>query len=295
METSEHIEGTIESILFVSDKPVTLDEFKDVLESVGTAQIKEALSRLQKEYTESNRGMVIAEIAGGYQMLSSPHYALAIRRFYKTTHKEKLSKPSLETLAIIAYKQPVARIDIELIRGVNSDGVVAHLLLKGLIKIAGRKEVPGRPFIYGTTQQFLEYFGLKSLEDLPKLEEFPNLQTDLRHSEEHSDEVLRLAQDGSKDGERSRTKSPREEIPASLVGGLRSAQNDSKTLENTSGEKIRKEVETFLQQAHELSPAQDAVAFQRNAAQKPQPEEKSSHINMDFSPHKGEGTVRNNL
>ena len=160
METSlmEQIEGTIEALLFVSEKPLTLEQFKDILETIGTTQIKEAMTNLQKEYAQKNRGMVIAEIAGGYQMLSSPHYALAVRRFYKTTHKEKLSKPSLETLAIIAYKQPVARIDIELIRGVNSDGVVSHLLLKGLIKIVGRKEVPGRPFIYGTTQQFFEYF-----------------------------------------------------------------------------------------------------------------------------------------
>ena len=217
-ETSslEHIEGTIEALLFVSEKPITLEQFEEVLETVGSAEIKEAVGQLQKEYTQKNRGMVIAEIAGGYQMLSSPHYALAIRRFYKTTHKEKLSKPALETLAIIAYKQPVARVDIELIRGVNSDGVVAHLLLKGLIKIAGRKEVPGRPFIYGTTQQFLEYFGLKSLDDLPKLEEFPNLQADLRHSEE-----------------------------------------------NNSGEKIKKEVETFLQQAEELNSPEGLVPFER--------------------------------
>ncbi len=243
METSslEHIEGTIESILFVSDKPVTLDEFKDVLETVNSADIQEAITNLQKDYTQKNRGMMIAEIAGGYQMLSSSHYALAIRRFYKTTHKEKLSKPSLETLAIIAYKQPVARMDIELIRGVNSDGVVSHLLLKGLIKIVGRKEVPGRPFIYGTTQQFLEYFGLKSLEDLPKLEEFPQLQ----------------------------------EIPSETTQEI---QPQVEPLVETSEKKIKKEMETFLQQAQDLSPSADAVAFQRNAAQKPPSEEESLEV-----------------
>ena len=173
---NEHFEGTIEAILFVSDKPVTLDQFKEVLETVSASDIKRTIGNLQKEYEQKNHGMVIVEIAEGYQMLSSKHYALAIRRFYKTKHKEKLSKPALESLAIVAYKQPVTRMDIELIRGVNSDGVSEHLLAKGLIEIVGRKEVPGRPFLYGTTKRFLEYFGLKSLEDLPKLEEFSLLQ-----------------------------------------------------------------------------------------------------------------------
>jgi segregation and condensation protein B len=109
-------------------------------------------------------------------MLSNPAYASYLRNFYKTKHKEKLSKPALESMAIIAYKQPVTRSDIELIRGVNSDGVVTNLLEKELIKVVGRKDIPGRPYVYGTTKQFLEYFGLKSLDDLPVLEEFPTLQ-----------------------------------------------------------------------------------------------------------------------
>jgi segregation and condensation protein B len=108
-------------------------------------------------------------------MLSNSHAAGYIREFYKTKSKEKLSRPSLESLAIIAYKQPVSRADLEIIRGVNCDGTVAHLLNKGLIEIVGRKEVPGRPFLYGTTKSFLEYFGLRSLEDLPKLESLPQL------------------------------------------------------------------------------------------------------------------------
>jgi segregation and condensation protein B len=109
-------------------------------------------------------------------MLSDGSAAGYIREFYKTKAKEKLSRPSLESLAIIAYKQPVSRADLEMIRGVNCDGTVAHLLNKGLIEIVGRKEVPGRPFIYGTTKAFLEYFGLKSLEDLPKLDQLPQLE-----------------------------------------------------------------------------------------------------------------------
>ena len=116
-------------------------------------------------------------------MLSNSHAAAYIREFYKTKPKEKLSRPALESLAIIAYKQPVGRAEVEVIRGVNSDGTIAHLLNKGLIKITGRKEVPGRPFLYGTTKEFLEYFGLKSLEDLPKIEEFNQLGVDIPKAE----------------------------------------------------------------------------------------------------------------
>lgn len=171
-----HIKGVVEALLFVSEKPVMLEQIKEVLEGVETTMIREVINDLKKEYEERQSGMIIVEIAGGFQMLSSSQYAMAIRKFYKTRHKEKLSKPSLETLAIIAYKQPVTRMDIELIRGVNSDGVTEHLLIKGLIKIIGRKDVPGKPYLYGTTKQFLEYFGLKSLADLPKLEDFSSLQ-----------------------------------------------------------------------------------------------------------------------
>lgn len=174
-DPSSHIQGVIEALLFVNERPVTLEQMKRVLETVSIPEIKNILVALNEEYAQRHSGIRVVEIAGGYQMLSNPEYASYVRDFYKTKHKEKLSKPALETLAIVAYKQPVTRTEVELIRGVNSDGVMAHLLSKELIKPVGRKDVPGRPFLYGTTKQFLEYFGLKSLEDLPKLEEFPTL------------------------------------------------------------------------------------------------------------------------
>lgn len=175
MDTSanEYLKGVIEAILFISEKPVTIEQFNEVLqESVGGGiDVKKLVEELREEYETKQRGMVVVEIAGGYQMLSSQHYASYVRNFLKTKVKEKLSRPALETLAIVAYKQPVSRGDVELVRGVNSDGVVLHLLNKSLIKIVGKKDVPGRPFLYGTTKLFLEYFGLKSLRDLPKLED----------------------------------------------------------------------------------------------------------------------------
>lgn len=187
LEGVNHIRGVIEAVLFVNEKPVTLDQIKKVLETVSIPEIKKEIQEIQQDFERRKNGMTIVEIAGGYQMLSNPLYVSYIREFYKTKHKEKLSKPALETLAIVAYKQPVSRVDIETIRGVNSDGVVVHLIEKELIKIVGRKDVPGRPFLYGTTKQFLEYFGLKSLNDLPKLEEFPDLQpTEIEGNETHA-------------------------------------------------------------------------------------------------------------
>lgn len=173
---NSYLRGIIEALLFISEKPVMLEQLKEVVEGVSTQEIRELIVSLKEEYANKKSGISIVEIAGGYQMLSNPDYVMYVKKFYRTRRKEKLSKPALETLAIVAYKQPVTRLDIELIRGVNSDGVIAHLLGKGLIKIGGRKDVPGRPYIYGITKQFLEYFGLKSLDDLPKLEDFSSLQ-----------------------------------------------------------------------------------------------------------------------
>ncbi|MCB9771065.1 MAG: SMC-Scp complex subunit ScpB [Candidatus Omnitrophica bacterium] len=174
MDTSanEYLKGAIEALLFISEKPVALDQIAEVMqESVGAVDVRKLVAELCEEYETKQRGMVIVEIAGGYQMLSSPHYVSYVRSFLKTKVKEKLSRPALEALAIVAYKQPVSRGDIEVVRGVNSDGVALHLLNKGLIKIVGKKDVPGRPYLYGTSKLFLEYFGLKSLRDLPRLED----------------------------------------------------------------------------------------------------------------------------
>lgn len=172
----DHVRGIVEVLLFVNEKPVTLQQIKEIVEGVNVGELKQIIQGLKNEYEQKQNGMLIVEIADGYQMLTNPLYASYVRNFYKTRHKERLSKPALETLAIIAYKQPVTRGDVEVIRGVNSDGVMVHLLDKELIKAIGRKDIPGRPFLYGTTKQFLEYFGLKSLSDLPKLEDFPSLQ-----------------------------------------------------------------------------------------------------------------------
>ncbi len=169
---NENIKSELESLLFISDKSLVIDDIKKIFENAEPAEIREQIESLKKDLEGRSSGIRIVEIAGGFQMVTAPENAPTIKAFYKIKHTEKLTGPSLETLAIIAYKQPVTRIDIEAIRGVNVDGVVKSLLEKNLIRVVGRKEVIGRPFVYGTTRLFLDYFGLKSLAELPKIEEF---------------------------------------------------------------------------------------------------------------------------
>jgi len=169
---SNGIKAVIEALLFASEKPLMLEQIKDALDNLTTDEIRKNIEELKEEYEKANRGMRIVEIAGGFQMITPPAFAFFLRKLYKGRRVERLSTPALETLAIIAYKQPVTRLEIESIRNVNIDGMVKTFLDKGLIRIAGRKKAPGRPRVYGTTRQFLELFGLKSLGELPKIEGF---------------------------------------------------------------------------------------------------------------------------
>lgn len=168
----EKIKSAIESLIFIANKPLTIDELRQIFDDLEPSRIHEMVEALKKEYDDRRSGIRIVEIAGGFLMVTAPENAPVLKSFYKMKNTEKLSGPSLETLAIVAYKQPVTRIDIETIRGVNVDGVIKNLLEKNLVRIVGRKEVIGRPFVYGTTRLFLDYFGLKSLTELPKIEEF---------------------------------------------------------------------------------------------------------------------------
>jgi len=167
-----NVKSVIEALLFTSDKPIMLEQFKNVLGNMQTDEVRGVIEELKKEYAALNRGIQVTEIAGGFQMITSPNFAPFIKKFYKQRKVERLSKPAMETLGMIAYKQPVTKQEIESLRNVNADGVVQSLMSKGLVRVVGRRKAPGRPFVYGTTRQFLQYFGLKSLEELPKIENF---------------------------------------------------------------------------------------------------------------------------
>ena len=166
-----NFKAVIEALLFVSERPVLIEQIRSVLSELDSAKIRQILEKLKEEYTNSNRGMRVVEVAGGFQMVTASELSTFLKKFYRKP-PERLSGPTLETLSIIAYKQPVTRMEIEGIRGVDVSGIVKSLINKGLVRTAGRKKAPGRPFVYATTRQFLEYFGLKSLQELPKIEEF---------------------------------------------------------------------------------------------------------------------------
>ena len=162
--------SVLEALLFLSGEVLAVSTIKEILE-ITDSEAKRLMSEIMTEYRERNSGLLIAEIALGYQMVTNPEYAEWVRKFRSTHVSSRLSMPALETLAIIAYKQPIIRAEIEQIRGVNSDSAIKTLYDKRLIKIMGRKEAPGRPFLYGTTREFLQYFGLKDLTELPTLKD----------------------------------------------------------------------------------------------------------------------------
>ena len=164
------LESVVEAVLFSSDEPLTTTRLANIVEAT-TKQVREHIDNLNKKYEENNNAFRIEQIAGGYQMLTLSRYNHWLKQLLRVRSENKLSPAALETLAIIAYKQPVIRADIEAIRGVAVGEVIRSLSYKGLVKIVGRAEVLGRPMLYGTTKKFLEVFGLNTLKDLPKIEE----------------------------------------------------------------------------------------------------------------------------
>ncbi len=162
----------IEALIFASDKPLAARQIKDIIGDVDTRAIRKFVEQLNREYDTSNRSFDITEVAGGFQFVTNPVYGKWLKKLYNIKQSNYLTGASLETIAIIAYRQPVAKSDIEFIRGVSVDGVLSSLQQKGFIRIVGRKEAAGRPFLYGTTLLFLQYFGLNSIEQLPVLPEF---------------------------------------------------------------------------------------------------------------------------
>lgn len=165
----------VESLLFVSEEPLTLRQIQRILADRDPKEVREAVEGLLQEYEGLNRAFSIVNVAEGYQFRTKPQYSQWIRRLVRSK-PPRLSRAALETLAIVAYKQPIVRAEIEQIRGVDTAGVLKSLLEKDLIRIVGRKEVPGRPMVYGTSRRFLELFNLKDLSGLPTLQEINELE-----------------------------------------------------------------------------------------------------------------------
>lgn len=170
----EKIKAVIESLIFASDTPLAVEKIRAIFPDVEKADIKEMIDQLAAEYQERQGGICLQEVAGGFQFRTNPELSSWIKKL-KTTKPQSLSPQAMETLAIIAYRQPIVKSEIEDIRGVDVGGQLKGLMEKKLIRIVGRKDVPGKPIIYGTTKKFLEVFNLKDIMDLPNIRELKEL------------------------------------------------------------------------------------------------------------------------
>lgn len=166
--------GILEALLFVSEAPLSLERIEELLDGCSRAEVSRLLADLQERYRDRDRGVVVTEVAGGYRLTTKPEAAPWIQRL-RGSKPARLSRAALETLAIIAYKQPITKPEVEVIRGVMVDGVLKTLVERDLVRILGRKAEVGRPILYGTSRSFLEYFGFKDLSELPTLKEIETL------------------------------------------------------------------------------------------------------------------------
>ncbi len=185
----QELKSAIEALLFISGSPLPLDNLGTIFEEATKEQIEAQLEMLRQECETRGSGLMLAEVAGGYQLTTRPEYAGWIRKFKSSKGPTKLSRPALETLAIVSYKQPITRMEVEAIRGVNVGGIIRNLMERRLVKIVGKKDVPGKPMLYGTSMEFLNYFGLKDLSALPTLKEFQELEEGEEITEEATDRV----------------------------------------------------------------------------------------------------------
>lgn len=169
------LKTVLEAILFASEEPVSAERLAEAAgEDVTVGLVRDAIKELMADYDAQGRAFTIEEIAGGFQLFTRPEYNPYLKKIMRARSEARFTQAALETLAIIAYKQPIIRADIEAIRGVAVGEVIRSLMYKGLVKIAGRAEILGRPMLYGTTKKFLEVFGLNSVKDLPKAEDLKN-------------------------------------------------------------------------------------------------------------------------
>jgi segregation and condensation protein B len=172
---ARELKAILEAVLFVSPEPVPVARLMSILGTVTKAEVVQALGVLAHDLDREGRGIQLVQVAGGYRLVTKQEYGPWLKRMDKTKTAQKLSRSALESLAIIAYKQPLVRAEIEEIRGVETSGVLRTLCERKLVRIVGRKDVPGRPIMYGTTKFFLEHFGLQDLSQLPPLREFKEL------------------------------------------------------------------------------------------------------------------------
>jgi segregation and condensation protein B len=241
------LRNVLEAILFVAGEPVRLDAFVEAFPDEGAERIQEQLKEIELKLTSGEFGFLLEQAAGGYRFATKPDVDPYLRRFFSKQGEGRLSIAALETLAMVAYKQPITAPEISDIRGVNSSGVLRTLLERRLIRIAGRKNVVGSPFLYKTTREFLLHFGLNSIQDLPRLEEFA--------------EILG------------------ENLGEELLGGSGgSEEGDSETMQTESEQSVASDVEMTEGVEDAGSTASDAVADEAGEETAPREEEREGEV-----------------
>ncbi len=222
----------VEAVLFASDAPLRTEEIARADEALNEDLIEDAIGELNAAYSESERAFEIREIGEGYQLLTRPEFAPYLERFDTVPRPSRLSGPALETLAIIAYRQPIGRIEVEYIRGVSSAGVIRTLMDRALVEVVARGEGLGRPLLYGTTQRFLEHFGFRSLDDLPRPEELPVILRDRPPLEDMPGEEIDAPKEALGD-------MPELGVDDILSGEAPSVAEAGEDLESTEGSQVR--------------------------------------------------------
>jgi len=169
------LRAIVEALAFAAEEPLTLEDLRDLFPAASEETLREVIESLARDYREPHRGLQMIQVAGGWRMTTRTDCGEWVRALFRARHRRRLSGQALETLAIIAYRQPITTPEIQAIRGTDPGGVLEGLLEKKLVRILGRKKVVGKPILYGTTREFLSHFGLNSLEDLPSFEEFERM------------------------------------------------------------------------------------------------------------------------
>ncbi|TDI87089.1 MAG: SMC-Scp complex subunit ScpB [Caldithrix sp.] len=180
----------VEALIFASDVPISAKKIADLEEELDSRKIKKIVEELNSDYQKSKRAFFIVNVAGGFQLNTRKDFTPWLKKLFKGRLRTRLSQASLESLAIITFKQPLSRVEVDAIRGVNSGGVIKNLLERNLVCIAGRSEGPGKPLLYGTTKEFLRYFGINDIADLPKPKEIDEIMGKLDQEEGISESII---------------------------------------------------------------------------------------------------------
>jgi segregation and condensation protein B len=186
----EYQKQIVEALIFASDVPISESKISNIVEGLSKEKVKKIVEELNQDYLETHRSFFITKVAGGFQFNSHKSFARWIKKLYKGRAKPRLSQASLESLAIIAFNQPISRPEVDAVRGVYSGGVIKNLLERNLVSIAGRAETVGKPLLYGTTTEFLRYFGLNDISELPKPKEIEEIMEQAQDKKEISEEVI---------------------------------------------------------------------------------------------------------